>query len=243
MVSIVDLYNCVVSKVMQVASFFDGFVHDQLCTVWNHEVLLEDTEQFTLTVTIIWVKEKSQVAAISVLSKLIPSSMIEESTESKSNKRKRFLVSICNQELHRYRKSRCQCKCANGTCTAGFERTTNQFWSVNQAFGIVSCWLFLRTCWKKTEVVVQTNTVTVQTKCSRIESIKQAAKRPKPPLPSDGSNSTSSISINSLPASASSFNFVIKTKVNQVVWQEFTNQELSWDVVNFFLPVLTGFGY
>ncbi len=37
----------------------------------THEVLLEDTEQFTLFVTIIWVKEESELQAISVLSKLI----------------------------------------------------------------------------------------------------------------------------------------------------------------------------
>ena len=54
---------------------------------------------------------------------------------------------------------------------------------------------FLVGCFKnlleKTKVVVQTNPIPIQTKVE-IESMKQAAKRPKPPLPSDGSNSTSS---------------------------------------------------
>ena len=67
---------------------------------------------------------------------------------------------------------------------------------------------FLVGCFKdlleQTKVVVQTNPIPVKPRLE-IESIKQAAKRPKPPLPSDGSNSTSSTSIKSLPASDNSF--------------------------------------
>ena len=49
-VGIVDLDDCIVCQIMKVAALFNRFVQNQLGCIGDHEVLLENTEQFPLTV-------------------------------------------------------------------------------------------------------------------------------------------------------------------------------------------------
>ena len=58
---IVDLYNCVISQVMKVASFGHCLVQDQLCSIAYHKVLLIDTKLSSVIITVIRIQEQSQV--------------------------------------------------------------------------------------------------------------------------------------------------------------------------------------
>ncbi len=57
---------------MKVAALFNRFVQNQLGCIGDHEVLLENTEQFPLTVWIIWVEEEGQVFQDICLVKINP---------------------------------------------------------------------------------------------------------------------------------------------------------------------------
>ncbi len=85
-VSIVDLDNSIVSKVMQVKLPFSMASSMINCAPFDTMKYCWKIGAIPLTVTIIWYKKRVKLGElISVLSKLIPSSIIDESTESKSN--------------------------------------------------------------------------------------------------------------------------------------------------------------
>ena len=61
MIVVLDHYMFV--EFFQCISFFFTFLQYELCTITNHEVLLIDSEQFSLFVTVIRIEEQCQILA------------------------------------------------------------------------------------------------------------------------------------------------------------------------------------
>ena len=219
---------------MQVASFFDGFVDDQLCTVWYHEVLLEDTEQFPLTVTIIWVQEEGQVASDICLVKvntIFNNRWINWIQVEQTQTVLGFNLVTRDIDII---KGRSQCE----VCKWHLVATA---WTNEPALVSQPCiWnRFLLVVFKdlleQTKVVVQTNPIPCQTKAW--DRVDKAGCQTSQTTVTKWWFQFHFFDFDQVFTSIWQFffNIVVKTQVDQVVRQEFTDQELSWDVVNFFL--------
>ena len=60
-VSIVDLNNCIISKVVKIASLGNCLIQNQLCSVAYHEILLVNTKLASVLIAVIRVQEQCQV--------------------------------------------------------------------------------------------------------------------------------------------------------------------------------------
>ena len=232
--SIIDLDDSIVCQIVQVAAFFNRFVNNQLSTIWNHEVLLEDTEQFPLLVTIVWIEEEGQVAGNICLIKVntVCDDIRIHWVQIKETK---TVLSFCLVTWHiNIIKSRCQGKVSKWHLVAAAR--ANQPVLLSQPEVRNSClFVVFQNLLEKTKVVVQSYTITIKTKCRN--RVQEAGSQTTQASVTQRRLQLNFFYLDQVFTSICQLllHIIVKSKVDQVVRQKFTNQELCWNIVEFFL--------
>ena len=150
---------------MKVAALFNSFVQNQLGCIGDHEVLLENTEQFSLTVWIIWVEEEGQVFQDICLVKVNPISD-DAAVYRIKIKETQAVLCLCFVTWHiNVIKGRSQIKVSKWYLIA-FARADQPALVRNPVVWLGKLLVITENLFEETKVVVQTNTIPVETKSS-----------------------------------------------------------------------------